>query len=281
MASWPSVKPFIQGGISSVLAEVATFPLDLTKTRLQIQGQVIESKHKQIRYRGVAHALGKILQEEGFLAMYSGLGPAAARQLIYGGLKRGLYRTFQNWSGVRGARSTILMDLVLASSSGAISAFVCNPVDIVKVRMQSQGITFTSCYRQLLYVDGIKGLFRGVYPNVMRTAVLVGFSFSVYDEVKRLILYDLGIREGFYSYILASCIASITGSFAANPFDVIKSRMMNQKMDGIRYRSTFDCFIKTVKLEGSSALLKGYGTMLCRTVPWHTVFFLANEYMWR
>lgn len=281
MASWPSVKPFVQGGISSVLAEVVTFPLDLTKTRLQIQGQVIESQHMQIRYRGVAHALGRILREEGFLALYSGLGPAAARQLIYGGLKRGLYRTFQNWSGTRGARSTIFMDLILASSSGAISAFVCNPVDIVKVRMQSQGITFTTCYRQLVYVDGVKGLFRGVCPNVLRTAVLVGFSFSVYDEVKRLVLYDLGISEGFYSYILASCIASVTGSFAANPFDVIKSRMMNQKKDGVRYKSTLDCVVRTVRSEGPYALLKGYGTMLCRTVPWHTVFFLANEYLWR
>lgn len=281
MASWQNFQPFVQGGASSVLAEVVTFPLDLTKTRLQIQGQVLESQHSVVKYRGVTHALGRILTEEGFLALYSGLGPAAARQLIYGGLKRGLYRTFQNWTGSRGAKRAIMKDLVLASSSGAISAFVCNPVDIMKVRMQSRGISFISCYRELLYVDGAKGLFRGVCPNVLRTSVLVGFSFSVYDEVKRFILYDLLIEEGFWSYILASCIASVTGSLAANPFDVIKSRMMNQKTDGVRYRGMLQCAIKTVRSEGPSAFLKGYGTMLCRTVPWHTVFFLSNEYLWR
>lgn len=263
-----------------MLAEVATFPLDLTKTRLQIQGQILESQHSVIKYRGVSHAIGRIITEEGFFALYSGLGPAAARQLIYGGLKRGLYRTFQNWTGSRGSKSAIVQDLMLASSSGAISAFVCNPVDIMKVRMQSRGYSFHTCYRELVYVDGPKGLFRGVCPNVLRTSVMVGFSFSVYDEVKRFILYDLVIEEGFWSYIIASCIASITGSLAANPFDVIKSRMMNQKTDEARYRSMIQCALRTAKSEGPSAFLKGYGTMLCRALPWHTVFFLANEYLW-
>lgn len=51
---------------------LGTFPLDTTKTRLQVQGQ-----HKDIlcfksKYRGMIHALLRISQEEGVSALYKG-----------------------------------------------------------------------------------------------------------------------------------------------------------------------------------------------------------------
>lgn len=91
MASWQNLQPFVQGGASSVLAEVVTFPLDLTKTRLQIQvgiilfshlflfiefhlikGQILQSQHSVIKYSGVSQAIRRIIAEEGFFALYSG-----------------------------------------------------------------------------------------------------------------------------------------------------------------------------------------------------------------
>lgn len=49
-----------------------TFPIDLAKTRLQVQGQVGDSKHREIRYRGMLHAMLRIGREEGLRALYSG-----------------------------------------------------------------------------------------------------------------------------------------------------------------------------------------------------------------
>lgn len=40
MESWHWMRPFMEGGIASAIAEMTTFPLDLTKTRLQIQVSV-------------------------------------------------------------------------------------------------------------------------------------------------------------------------------------------------------------------------------------------------
>lgn len=67
--SW---KPFLYGGLASITAECGTFPIDLTKTRLQVQGQVNDAKYKEIRYRGMMHALVRIFREEGLKALYSG-----------------------------------------------------------------------------------------------------------------------------------------------------------------------------------------------------------------
>jgi solute carrier family 25 protein 14/30 len=51
---------------------VGTFPIDLTKTRLQVQGQVIDAAHTQLKYRGMLHAFLTIAREEGVRALYSG-----------------------------------------------------------------------------------------------------------------------------------------------------------------------------------------------------------------
>lgn len=49
-----------------------TFPIDLAKTRLQVQGQVGDSKYREIRYRGMLHAIVRIAREEGVRCLYSG-----------------------------------------------------------------------------------------------------------------------------------------------------------------------------------------------------------------
>ena len=51
---------------------LATFPIDTSKTRLQLQGQHIDSRQTELRYRGMSHAVLRISKEEGFCALYNG-----------------------------------------------------------------------------------------------------------------------------------------------------------------------------------------------------------------
>lgn len=74
---------------------VGTFPIDLTKTRLQVQGQVIDAAHTQLKYRGMLHAFLTIAREEGVRALYSGIAPALLRQATYGTIKLGCYNIFK------------------------------------------------------------------------------------------------------------------------------------------------------------------------------------------
>uniref|UniRef100_G3QCC6 Uncharacterized protein n=1 Tax=Gasterosteus aculeatus aculeatus TaxID=481459 RepID=G3QCC6_GASAC len=85
-------KPFIYGGMASIVAEFGTFPIDLTKTRLQVQGQC---QYTEVRYRGMFHALFKIGKEEGIRALYSGISPALLRQASYGTIKIGTYNSLK------------------------------------------------------------------------------------------------------------------------------------------------------------------------------------------
>jgi len=50
-----------------------TFPIDTTKTRLQIQGQMMKEALKENKYTGMLDAFTKIVSEEGFFRLYRGL----------------------------------------------------------------------------------------------------------------------------------------------------------------------------------------------------------------
>ena len=68
-----------------------TFPIDTTKTRLQVQGQVMDLSCSQLRYRGMVHAIFRIYQEEGLLALYSGYDGGGGRERLLDGIwKRSL-----------------------------------------------------------------------------------------------------------------------------------------------------------------------------------------------
>lgn len=54
------------------LISTGTFPIDTTKTRLQIQGQKIDQTFAKLRYNGMTDAFIKITKEEGLNALYSG-----------------------------------------------------------------------------------------------------------------------------------------------------------------------------------------------------------------
>lgn len=51
---------------------LGTFPIDTTKTRLQVQGQISDIACREVRYRGMIHAFIRIYKEEGLLALYNG-----------------------------------------------------------------------------------------------------------------------------------------------------------------------------------------------------------------
>jgi hypothetical protein len=65
-------EPFIYGGVASCLSEAVTFPIDLVKTRLQIQGQTSNQSVARIKYSGMMNCFSMIVKEEGLKALYAG-----------------------------------------------------------------------------------------------------------------------------------------------------------------------------------------------------------------
>uniref|UniRef100_G3PHM5 Solute carrier family 25 member 30 n=1 Tax=Gasterosteus aculeatus aculeatus TaxID=481459 RepID=G3PHM5_GASAC len=261
-------KPFVFGGLASVTAECGTFPIDLAKTRLQIQGQVGDSRYREIRYRGMLHAMARIVREEGLRALYSGLAPAMLRQ----SLKRLLVD--------RPEDETMLTNVMCGVLSGVISSSIANPTDVLKIRMQAQGNVinggmmgnFINIYQQ----EGTRGLWKGVSLTAQRAAIVVGVELPVYDITKKHLILSGRMGDNVYTHFVSSFACGLAGALASNPVDVVRTRMMNQKGVAL-YQGTLDCILQTWRSEGVMALYKGFFPNWLRLGPWNIIFFLTYE----
>ncbi|XP_014678335.1 PREDICTED: kidney mitochondrial carrier protein 1-like [Priapulus caudatus] len=285
-------RPFIYGGGASVFAEFFTFPIDTSKTRLQIQGQHIDTKLTKLKYRGMLHAMYRISKEEGFRALYSGVSPALLRQATYGTIKIGIYYSLKEMLIKNPEDNTLLTSVICGIVAGVVSSSFANPTDVLKVRMQASNKDFVQqnmfrSFANIYKQEGVKGLWRGVGPTAQRAAVVAGVELSLYDMCKKHIIHRDLLGDNVYTHLISSFIAGLGGAITSNPIDVIKTRMMSQRnlrllpVEGVQssaiYTGSLDCAIQTVRTEGVMALYKGFIPSWMRLGPWNVIFFLTYE----
>jgi len=246
-------NPFVYGGISSCVAEFSTFPIDTAKTRLQIQGQKLDGRFTDLRYKGMFHALSRITQEEGFHALYSGIGPAVLRQATYGTIKFGIYYTLKKWVGTPN-KEDLSTNILCGVIAGSVSSAIANPTDVLKVRMQACSTTLQQksmlkCFQEIYQQEGIAGLWRGVGPTAQRAAVITSVELPIYDACKHQLIHSQIVGDSVSNHFISSIISSLGGAIASTPIDVIRVRLMNQRRlkSGVRFgfgmREAWHCIV--------------------------------------
>lgn len=289
-------RPFAYGGLASLAAEFGTFPIDTTKTRLQVQGQVSDAKFREVKYNGMIHAILRISKEEGVQALYSGIKPALLRQATYGTIKIGIYYSLKNALIKNPHDDTLFTSVLCGISAGVIGSSIANPTDVLKVRLQAEKEAYAQkgmirCFFDIYKSEGLKGLWKGVCPTAQRAAVCAGVELPVYDITKKnLILYG-AVEDNVFNHLISSLTAGLTGAVASTPIDVVRTRLMNQRrlrtalVDGARvevlYTGSFHCAIHTIQTEGFLALYKGFVPTWVRLGPWNVIFFIIYEQMKR
>ncbi|XP_055499389.1 brain mitochondrial carrier protein 1 isoform X4 [Leucoraja erinacea] len=246
--SW---KPFVYGGLASITAEFGTFPIDLTKTRLQVQGQTLDLRYKEIKYRGMLHALLRICKEEGLRALYSGISPALLRQASYGTIKIGTYQSLKRLFVSCPEDEALLVNVGCGILAGVVSSSIANPTDVLKIRMQAQsGLcqgsmigNFINIYQQ----EGTRGLWRGVSLTAQRAAIVVGVELPIYDVTKKYLILSGLMGDTVYTHFLSSFTCGLAGALASNPVDVVRTRKMNQSValgSQVDYKGTLDGLVQ-------------------------------------
>ncbi|XP_031565492.1 mitochondrial substrate carrier family protein V-like [Actinia tenebrosa] len=197
-------KRLVAGAMAGVTSITATYPLDLVRTRLSVQLDGTERK-----YRGIIHAFQTILKEEGGFfsgCLYKGLVPTALGIAPYVGLNFAVYETlkgviFSHLASAQGTRLKVIkrdhklpiqFRLLCGSVAGAISQSFTYPLDVVRRRMQMKGLKqHEFAYRSTLHAfvsivqkEGVRGLYKGILPNLIKVAPAVGIQFVVYETVK-------------------------------------------------------------------------------------------------
>lgn len=103
---------------SAIVAETSTFPIDTTKTRLQLR---VDSSSALKRQGSLQTAMG-IARQEGITALYKGLSPALIRHTFYTTLRIFSYEQLRNTaaSGNQEKPLPLLSKALIGGLSGII-----------------------------------------------------------------------------------------------------------------------------------------------------------------
>ncbi|PIO59567.1 hypothetical protein TELCIR_18968, partial [Teladorsagia circumcincta] len=148
---------------AALVAETVTYPLDITKTRLQIA-------RNKLTKGGMFQVTYDIVRREGAMSLWTGVGPAITRHYIYTGIRMGAYESLRGFFGlwlgwIPNCQRAALLNMAdiatydyvkhkllgdyglkdnwithaLASACAGLSAAVVSlPSDVVKTRMMDQ-----------------------------------------------------------------------------------------------------------------------------------------------
>ncbi|XP_073289106.1 mitochondrial uncoupling protein 5-like [Primulina huaijiensis] len=307
------LKGFVEGGIASIVAGCSTHPLDLIKVRMQLQGEAppanpvlrpalafhpaIGAHHHHVHVPppprvGLVSVGLRIVQQDGPAALFSGVSATMLRQTLYSTTRMGLYEIIKKkWTDPNTNNMPLMRKLTAGLIAGGVGAVVGNPADVAMVRMQADGRLPLSQRRnyksvvdaisQMSKNEGVSSLWRGSSLTVNRAMLVTASQLASYDQFKEMILEKGLMQDGLGTHVTASFAAGFVASVVSNPVDVIKTRVMNMKVEAGAtappYSGAIDCAMKTVRAEGAMALYKGFIPTISRQGPFTVVLFVMLE----
>lgn len=298
---------FISAGLAACWADMVTFPLDTAKVRLQIQGEASRvaaaasgagsggggpavlaqaSSVAKLKYRGLTGTVATMAREEGFRSLYNGLIPGLQRQLCFASVRIGFYDTVKQMyidffkAGSSGS-SNVGLRILAGVTTGATAVLIAQPTDVVKVRLQAQkrgAGRYTGvwhAYKSIGTDEGVKGLWKGLGPNVARNAIVTACELVSYDLIKENILRRNLMSDNMPCHFVSAFGAGLVTTIIASPVDVVKTRFMNSPAGS--YRGALHCAYRMLTNEGPFAFYKGFVPSFLRLGSWNIVMFVTFE----
>lgn len=284
---------FVLGGLAACAAGFFSNPLEVVKTRLQLQGELRARNMYTVRYRNVFHAFYAVAAADGILALQKGLVPALWYQLVMNGARLGTYQSFINLGFTKSSNGEISVprSILCGATAGCVGAFIGSPFYLVKTHLQSQAaeqvavghqhkhVGATSALVNIYKEHGIPGLWRGVTGAIPRVMVGSSTQLATFSKSKDFIEnLDIFAKDSWLNALLASMASACVVITFMTPFDVVSTRLYNQGVDsggrGLYYDGFVDCFSKVLRTEGPTGFYKGWTASLFRLGP-HTVLSLV------
>lgn len=127
------LREFGLGATAACGACFFTNPLEVVKTRMQLQGELKARGTYAVHYKNAFHAFYTIGRFDGLRSLQSGLAPALVYQAVMNGCRLGSYQVFTNLKLTANSEGRIEFwrCLLAGAVSGAIGAFLGSPAYMV------------------------------------------------------------------------------------------------------------------------------------------------------
>lgn len=221
------------------------------------------------------------MRNEGFRGLYRGLGPQLVGVAPEKAIKLTVNDLLRNMFTDRSKGEIYLpLEILAGGGAGASQVIFTNPLEIVKIRLQTQGglepHMRNSAFR-IVRDLGFTGLYKGAGACLLRDIPFSAIYFPTYAKMKNL-LTDKNGKLGPTELFTAGLVAGVPAAALVTPADVIKTRLQVQARKGeTTYSGIMDCFWKVLRQEGWTAFWKGTVARVCRSSPQFGVTLLSYE----
>ncbi|XP_011270317.1 carrier protein, variant [Capsaspora owczarzaki ATCC 30864] len=252
----------------------------------------------------------EVIAQNGVTGIFKGLGPPLAASAFVTSALFGSYSAVLaqlHTHPVIHEHSFLQLNVhnaIAGAGGGLAQAFLTCPIDVVKNRLQIEGMghgdgghghahggggSAFKLARHIVSSHGLRGLYLGFGPTLMRDVPGYAVFFASYESLKHLMLGDAKRGDdaepdggehagGPLAVIVAGGTAGSLYHLSTYPFDVVKTAIQTQPDTYPRmYKNTFDCYKQLVAQYGHGALIRGIGPTMVRAFPANAAGFLAYE----
>ena len=123
----------ILGGLAACGAGFFTNPLEVVKTRMQLQGELKARGQYAVHYRHSLHAIYTIFKSDGIVSLQGGLVPALWYQLFMNGVRLGSFQIMTNLGLLKGKDGSysFVKNIIGGATAGCVGAIVGSPFYMV------------------------------------------------------------------------------------------------------------------------------------------------------
>ncbi|EFX01228.1 mitochondrial carrier protein [Grosmannia clavigera kw1407] len=268
-----SAYNFGLGSIAGAFGALMVYPIDLVKTRMQNQR---DARPGERLYNNSIDCFRKVVRNEGFLGLYSGVLPQLVGVAPEKAIKLTVNDLVRGWFTRKDGSIWVGHEMLAGGSAGACQVVFTNPLEIVKIRLQVQGEVAKSVEgaprRSAMWIIrnlGLVGLYKGASACLLRDVPFSCIYFPTYSHLKKDLFGESRTKKlDVWQLLTSGAIAGMPAAYLTTPCDVIKTRLQVEARKGDTQYTGLRHAASTIwKEEGFKAFFKGGPARILRSSP--------------
>lgn len=189
MQMFGAFAPVFCGSAARILASSCTSPLELLRTRMALTNS------------SLSKAIIDVRSEKAVIsASFRGLFPTLVRDVPFSAI---YWSLLEQWTPILRRKlpslekdtAQVVASFGAGALAGSVAAFLTQPIDVIKTHHQTSTIhdlgrtaekTFSSwrTLQDVYHAGGVRGLFAGLQPRMMKVGPACGIMIACYEAVK-------------------------------------------------------------------------------------------------